>query len=129
MNVYFIRTIAGPRLLKIGISNNVSKRLESLKTGCAYPLELVGTITCRSPMHARNIERQLHRMHRWARMEGEWFEYSPQVRAGLRNILAGDISLIYENALAGWRSKPQREEAKAEFDDELSREFASRMAL
>lgn len=125
MYVYFIRTTQGQSLVKIGKSGNVTKRLESLRTGCAFPLELIGTLSCRSEMHASSIEKQLHRMHKWARMRGEWFRYDPVVQSGIREILAGDVSLLYENAVAGWRLAQKRLEIVRNFEEtDLDREFS-----
>lgn len=79
MNVYFIATRARPSLVKIGRARDIEKRMAELQTGCPYEMYILGSIACRSDMHATGIEGKLHRMLRHSRMRGEWFELSRQM--------------------------------------------------
>lgn len=74
--VYFIKSV-DPQLpelhVKIGRSTNPYARLNQLKTGCPYRLELVATITC----DAVRVEAELHKKHKKRRIPGgEWFRFS-----------------------------------------------------
>ena len=55
---------------KIGWTTDIQKRVDSLKTGCPYPIELVAWIETDEP----EIEREVHAMYADHRVHGEWFE-------------------------------------------------------
>jgi len=72
MYVYFIRAgKKGP--IKVGITNEVEKRLETLQTANAYKLEILALIGCRSRSEALNIEKKVHKFYRRQNIRGEWF--------------------------------------------------------
>lgn len=64
---YFIRS---GELVKIGVSNNVQRRLKQLTTGNGRSMELLGVIP-------ENIEKQLHSLFAQYRVNGEWFKFGP----------------------------------------------------
>lgn len=76
--VYVIRAIGTPRV-KIGWSNNVEKRLNGLKTGCPYPVELLKVIETDD----QSMERLAHEALRQFRVHGEWFELPNKTLAWL----------------------------------------------
>lgn len=63
--VYFLK--AG-QFVKIGYTNNLTKRLDQLKTGCPYPLVVAATIP-----GDYETEHKLHRQFAHLRHNGEWF--------------------------------------------------------
>lgn len=79
MYVYFIRIEASPPMVKIGKARNPEERMATLQTGCPYELTLIGTIACRSDMHANACEKRLHDEFRLERRRGEWFRYTDRV--------------------------------------------------
>lgn len=56
---------------KIGVTNNIEKRLASLQTGNAEVIELVHIEERKNPTKA---EKYLHRCFQKNRLKGEWFE-------------------------------------------------------
>jgi hypothetical protein len=67
---YFIQ--AGPDgPVKIGIADDVEKRLKELQTGCPHDLRIIGRIK-------GNVESRLHEIFDQFRLRGEWF--SPDIR-------------------------------------------------
>lgn len=67
--VYLMR--CGDRY-KIGITNDVNRRLAQLGKQSPYPLEIVHTI--RAP-YPKSIENRLHAMYKRVRVHVEWFEF------------------------------------------------------
>lgn len=64
-------------ICKIGISNNVEKRIKQLQTGCPYQISLVKKIKSSQPS---KVEKVLHRIfssnkidHAEYNLVGEWF--------------------------------------------------------
>lgn len=55
---------------KIGSTQNVERRLQSLRTGASHDLELVASIEVGD---ASGYERFLHRLYERKRLQGEWF--------------------------------------------------------
>lgn len=74
MSVYFI-TSRDLDMVKIGWANNPMWRLKTLQTACPLPLTLEGAI----PGGARK-EAQLHKKFARARVRGEWFRLTPELR-------------------------------------------------
>lgn len=70
--VYFVQSgKTGP--IKIGISRNIEKRLETMQTGNPNLLRLLFCIEADSRGHAREIECWLHRRFKSQHIRGEWF--------------------------------------------------------
>lgn len=76
-SVYVIRN-ERTRHLKIGMSSDVAARLSSLRTASGEPLTLVVTI----PGDA-TVERGFHERFASARLNGEWFTETDDIRAWL----------------------------------------------
>jgi hypothetical protein len=72
-SVYFAYT-AGH--VKIGYSKRVSARLAQLQTGCATPIQLIGTMP-----GGLAVERRVHKQFDHLRLDGEWFIAHPDLMA------------------------------------------------
>ena len=79
MKVYFV-TLDAEGLptypVKIGVANNIDKRISDLQTGCPWPLRLIAKLNCKSRKAAYSLERQFHRNYSHKRIQGEWFWFS-----------------------------------------------------
>jgi len=98
--VYLIQAGDDQGPVKIGFSDNVKNRLESLRTGNHLPLRLIAEIECPS---ASDLERALHGEFAPLRMEGEWFRFDHQI---LNTIAA--IQLLNSDTLFTSTLQPQR---------------------
>ena len=73
MYLYFIR--AGNRgAIKIGIANNIERRVATLQTGNPFKLNVIALIPCDSRQHAAELEKQIHRFFVKQNIRGEWFQ-------------------------------------------------------
>lgn len=91
--VYVVRNSAG--LLKIGYSNDPSRRLAMLRTSAADHLELLGVIP-----GTLDHERQLHEIFSRARVVREWFRYMPAMQPlldGLRHYGEERGRILHDN--------------------------------
>lgn len=68
-NVYLIADELA-NYMKIGVANNIPKRLMELQIGCPYKLYLVSSI---SVNNAFSIENKLHKKFKHLRHRAEWF--------------------------------------------------------
>lgn len=145
MNVYFIKTLAGPRMVKIGKAQSVLTRLDELQIGCPFPLQLVGAIRCKSNAHATEMERQAHRIFGWAHYRGEWFNYHKDMEAAVQAVLQAPpeemfvtqriarrthrkTELRIQQQLSSERRRAREEEASAvRLHDQLDSEFRAVM--
>ena len=80
-SIYFIRSPLGR--VKIGISCHPSTRLRELQTAHSERLELVGYAT-----GTRYNERRLHHELAAHRLNGEWFDWTPEVESAVGDFLA-----------------------------------------
>lgn len=72
MNVYFVR--AGNRgAIKIGMADNVEKRVAELQCGNASKLNIISVIKCDSREQAFDTERRIHKFFKRQCIRGEWF--------------------------------------------------------
>lgn len=80
--IYFI---GDPRrkVVKIGLSNDVTRRITSIQTGYPYPL----SILCVIPGDGK-LEQELQRIFSPLRTNGEWFRYDGRIRAYIGTINA-----------------------------------------
>jgi len=67
---------------KIGISDNIHRRLKQLDAASPFELELIHVI--RSPF-ARELEKELHDRYSAKRVKGEWFELEPRDILDIKN--------------------------------------------
>lgn len=75
---HFVYFITDGEFIKIGISNNIQKRINSIQTGNPKRLELLRSIECTFESHAINLEKLLHRALSEHRVKGEWFAISQE---------------------------------------------------
>lgn len=69
--------------VKIGYSKRVSARLAELRTGCALPIQLLGTMA-----GGRALERRLHERFDHLRLDGEWFVAHPELMTHIAAVAA-----------------------------------------
>jgi hypothetical protein len=75
--VYYVGTEDGP--VKIGITNNMQHRLAALNN--VSPVKL----SCLAAFPGWTLEERLvHDRHRAARLNGEWFERTPEIESEIR---------------------------------------------
>lgn len=75
MSVYVAGAAADGFPVKIGMSSNVEKRVAELSTGCPYRLKVFFTAVVDDP---RKIERAAHEALEAYRLNGEWFDVTPE---------------------------------------------------
>ena len=62
--------------LKIGVTNDIWRRLDLLQTGCPVKLEMIA-----AEDGGKDREAELHQQFMLLRRRGEWFDYAPTLRA------------------------------------------------
>ncbi|HHF3209279.1 TPA: GIY-YIG nuclease family protein [Vibrio diabolicus] len=76
----YVLRCSGTSFFKIGISNDIDKRMRELQTGCPFKLKLVcSTEPEFEDMYAREIlflEKFFHKNYAEFHVHGEWFELS-----------------------------------------------------
>lgn len=77
-SVYFAES-AGR--VKIGWSKKVGTRIAQLQTGCPEPIRLLATTP-----GGLSVERRLHQQFATARVSGEWFELTDELRAHIESV-------------------------------------------
>lgn len=74
--VYFVQAGGDGGAIKIGYTNDVEKRLGTLRTGNHLPLRLLAAL---EHLSASTVEAGLHRAFSDLRMEGEWFRCDDRI--------------------------------------------------
>lgn len=69
--VYFVERADG--CIKIGVTRNMERRLNELRTGSNKELKVVAKFPFSSKLQAYEMEKQLHKRFAKFRQEGEWF--------------------------------------------------------
>lgn len=86
--VYFIYAPAlyktGVHHIKIGRTNNLTKRLKQLQTGCSFTLEIYKSINTNQ---ASKLEATLHRKYKNKQILNEWY-----------NLTLDEVDTIYEDS-------------------------------
>ena len=70
--VYFVKHKT-MKPIKIGVTSNLTKRLQALRVSCPYGLDLIGRILSPEP---KELESKLHKRLKSKRLNGEWFDIS-----------------------------------------------------
>jgi hypothetical protein len=83
MSVYFLRH---NDLVKIGFSDDISRRLGNLRNMSPVPLELVGWMP-----GGKDVEAHLHSIFRSTRDSGEWFGITPELQTVMDLLLLRDL--------------------------------------
>ncbi len=105
MAVYFLRAgDSGP--IKIGFtSGRVGYRLQKLKTGCPWPIVIIGSLP-----GERKHERYVHRVLMKHRMEGDWFAPSAETCEKVEEILSPGFE--WPKITSTWRISSDEHEIK-----------------
>ncbi len=77
---YFCYVIQADEYVKIGFTNNISRRMDTLQTGHHRELKLLVSYPYRSADLARTKESLLHQQFVHCRVRGEWFKAAPVKR-------------------------------------------------
>ena len=77
-NVYIIEHEHG--YVKIGVSDNPSRRAGDLQTGCPYEIQVIGQINTREPFA---VESHLHDKYERRQKRGEWYDLTAREKARL----------------------------------------------
>lgn len=81
--VYFIGAVnpntESLEAIKIGISEDPVKRLQSMTTDNHLPLVLMSTIECTTENTALAVEKRYHDKYKESRIKGEWFSITPNL--------------------------------------------------
>jgi predicted GIY-YIG superfamily endonuclease len=81
LHYVYVCSESGSRRIKIGVSNDVKRRLEELQTGNAHSIELWFLLPFQRREDADQVERYLHDLYAKYRVSGEWFDLPyPAVR-------------------------------------------------
>lgn len=80
MHIYFIKCLDDNGFIKIGVAKNIKSRLDTLQTGCPYPLKVICSIPCKGRPKALAIERRLHSYFAKSRIGGEWFKADIRIK-------------------------------------------------
>jgi hypothetical protein len=78
--MYSIYFMQASNFIKIGVSQNVKSRIESLQTANHRELAILKEVPMPSRSMAYQTERTLHRLFRKQRIHGEWFVNSEFVK-------------------------------------------------
>jgi len=78
--IYFIQAVNGGPI-KIGVTQNIHKRLDSLQTASPYQLRVLALIR-----GGQRLEQEYHRHFHMYRLSGEWFEPAQPILAEVERI-------------------------------------------
>ena len=76
--VYVIQASISKKV-KIGWAVDPDKRLKMLQTGNPEPLTILLKIRCRTDEEAKQKEAELHEKFGHIRLQGEWFDFGPDI--------------------------------------------------
>ncbi|HEV7371110.1 GIY-YIG nuclease family protein [Arenibaculum sp.] len=111
MNVYVVslRSEAGRelRMCKVGIANDIERRLADIRTSSPFPADLAHLFKFRERRIAYSIERRTHELLADCRMNGEWFRCEPSRAAGTIEAAAHELhyTIIARNGVRVGRVK------------------------
>lgn len=88
--IYFIKAV-NSGAIKIGVSNDPRRRLDTMQTGSAEPLELLGVLPGQF-----EEERRLHEMLKRHRIHGEWFRGDAELGAAVERLLRPSIKELID---------------------------------
>jgi hypothetical protein len=92
--IYFIRAV-NSGTIKIGVSNDPKRRLESMQTGSPEPLELLGILP-----GGVDEERRLHGRFKAYRIHGEWFRGDAVLMRAIELMVEKPIGDLLDERLA-----------------------------
>ena len=79
---YYVYIIQSGRFgaYKIGMSKNIERRIETLQIGNPEKLYKIAAIDFQTIGRAKMVESQLHKMYSRARIRGEWFNSTIELK-------------------------------------------------
>jgi T5orf172 domain. len=86
--VYFIK---GGDSVKIGMANDVRRRLNDLQVGSPIELQLIGIM-----LGGRTVELRLHERFKAHRLNGEWFRLSPELEQFIDDVASPNLQCGFE---------------------------------
>lgn len=114
--VYFVVACGSRRWMKIGLSDDVDKRLTTLQDCCPMDLRVAAILRFPRRFDAQQAESCLHAMFRSTRVRPkakrcEWLNITPELRELVRAIKRGEnvLPLIYEGGAKHDLSANRRE--------------------
>ena len=82
----YVYVIAAGPFVKIGIADNVERRMASIQTGCPYPCNIIHSALVMAAI-ASGVEGDLHQQFSHKRTSGEWFRLTKrELKAVIRSI-------------------------------------------
>jgi hypothetical protein len=91
----FVYFVACDGFVKIGVANNVEKRIRELQVGCPHTLDLIGLAE-----GGRELEAAYHKRFRKLRVAGEWFRLAPPLTDEIMRFVRIGLGLPPEGDLA-----------------------------
>lgn len=85
-----------PDLFKVGYSNNVEQRLDTIRRYSPCLIELVATFSVETTTQRRdglNVERRFHERYLPYRAHAEWFHRNPLLSADISAMKAGTFNV------------------------------------
>ena len=97
-SIYVVYPIEVPRVCKVGIADDIRKRLSGIQMGNWYVLEVYTYFWTRGRHISKRLERAVLDMFTDDRIRGEWIGRSPKsVGAGIEAVAAlNNVDLIYD---------------------------------
>lgn len=89
--------------VKIGIANDIKRRVMALNTGASIALDVLKSHEMEDASHSRLVERYLHKILDKHRLNGEWF--SPEALTELPESISYDF--IY-GRMRAWNMLPRK---------------------
>lgn len=121
--VYFIawRLKGHESLVKIGSTDDLTKRLAQLQTASPVKLQAIGALRCHNKRTARYLEQEFHEQYRRWRYRGEWF-FLKGLNLKLYAYIRTGVSQIFNDEpernaiLSNWRAALEMESKEAEHE-------------
>lgn len=104
--VYFMIAMDSGHV-KIGLARDPWKRLSTIQTGCPEEVRMAGFLL---PPNPDELERRLHERFAETRRRGEWFEWSDEMDAFLRDHVCRDYKALdrWINERGGYKARKRR---------------------
>lgn len=102
MSIYVLRS---DNLVKIGFSDNLRKRVNSIISAIPVPVEFVGHMP-----GGREVEAHLHEVFKPTNFSGEWFVETPEMRSAFDVLLIQNLPELVRNERVKKRSSERTAE-------------------
>jgi len=122
--VYIIKAGSGYKSpIKVGVTDNVHKRMKQLQTGNPKELMLVMRFECNDRRHAFTLEKTIHETLEGRRLCGEWFEVTKSKIMKVINNLGNDQEI---ESLSKEMCLFQRDGVSLDYSSRLKKTIKSR---